>query len=76
MALAAMALMLALAGACGAGAAGAHGESARLGEAIVDASVAEVKAIRDNLLKAIDTIKGSRLGIVSGAQALYELPVV
>jgi len=74
-ALAAMALMLALAGAVWWWRRWrARRESARLGEAIVDASVAEVKAIRDNLLKAIDTIKGSRLGIVSGAQALYELP--
>ena len=39
-----------------------------------DHSVEEVKAIREGLLKAIDTIKGSRLGIVSGARALYELP--
>jgi len=39
-----------------------------------DQSADEVRAIRDGLLKAIDTIKGSRLGIVSGTRALYELP--
>ncbi|MET0264377.1 MAG: type VI secretion system membrane subunit TssM [Duganella sp.] len=37
-------------------------------------SAAEVRAIREGLLKAIDTIKGSRLGIVAGTRALYELP--
>ena len=59
-------------------------ESARLADAIGtkaateepqrDQSGAEVKAIRESLLKAIDTIKGSKLGIVSGTRALYELP--
>ena len=39
-----------------------------------DQSADEVRAVRDGLLKAIDTIKGSRLGIVSGKRALYELP--
>jgi type VI secretion system protein ImpL len=39
-----------------------------------DQSGAEVKAIRESMLKAIDTIKGSKMGIVSGARALYELP--
>jgi type VI secretion system protein VasG len=39
-----------------------------------DQSGAEVKAIRDSMLKAIDTIKGSKMGIVSGTRALYELP--
>jgi type VI secretion system Hcp family effector len=74
-ALVAIAVMLALAG-------GVWGwrrwrsrrDSERLSEAIVDPSVAEVKAIRDSMLKAIDTIKGSKLGMVSGARALYELP--
>jgi type VI secretion system protein ImpL len=74
-ALAAIAVMLALAG-------GVWGwrrwrsrrDSERLSEAIVDPSVAEVKAIRDSMLKAIDTIKGSKLGMASGARALYELP--
>jgi type VI secretion system protein ImpL len=35
---------------------------------------AEVNSIRDNMLKAIATIKGSKMGIVSGTRALYELP--
>jgi len=39
-----------------------------------DQTAAEVRMIRDSLLKAIDTIKGSKLGIVSGKRALYELP--
>jgi type VI secretion system protein ImpL len=56
----------------------ARRESVRLEEAIgqtsVDPSIAEVKAIRDSMLKAISTIKGSKLGIVAGARALYELP--
>jgi type VI secretion system protein ImpL len=59
----------------------ARRESDKLGEAIgqqqepaADASAAEVKAIRDSMLKAIETIKGSKLGIVSGTRALYELP--
>ncbi|MTV39599.1 type VI secretion system membrane subunit TssM [Duganella radicis] len=56
----------------------ARRESASLGEAISQSSpdpgAAEVKAIRDSMLKAIETIKGSKLGIVSGARALYELP--
>lgn len=39
-----------------------------------DQAGAEVKAIRESLLKAIETIKGSKLGIVSGTRALYELP--
>jgi len=74
-ALAAIAVMLALAGAVwGWRRWRARRASERLGEAIVDPSVAEVKAIRDSMLKAIDTIKGSKLGMVSGARALYELP--
>jgi type VI secretion system protein ImpL len=74
-ALAAIAAMLALAGAVwGWRRWRARRESELLGEAIVDPTVAEVKAIRDNMLKAIDTIKGSKLGMVSGARALYELP--
>jgi type VI secretion system protein ImpL len=58
----------------------ARRESDQLGAAIgrqqpsADPAIAEVKAIRDNMLKAIDTIKGSKLGIVSGSRALYELP--
>jgi len=51
--------------------------SDRLGQAIgqsADSSAAEVKAIRSSLLKAIETIKGSKLGMVSGKRALYELP--
>jgi len=39
-----------------------------------DLSGAEVKAIRESMLKAIDTIKGSKMGIISGTRALYELP--
>ncbi|MBA5608405.1 type VI secretion system membrane subunit TssM [Duganella sp. FT3S] len=35
---------------------------------------AEVNAIRDSMLKAIATIRGSKMGRVSGARALYELP--
>ncbi|MYM66359.1 type VI secretion system membrane subunit TssM [Pseudoduganella sp. FT55W] len=78
-ALAAIAAMLALAGAVWWWRRWrARRESARLEEAIgqtsVDPTVAEVKAIRDSMLKAIDTIKGSKLGIVAGARALYELP--
>ncbi|MBA5639496.1 type VI secretion system membrane subunit TssM [Duganella sp. LX20W] len=38
------------------------------------ATRAEVSAIRDSMLKAIATIKGSKMGMVSGARALYELP--
>jgi type VI secretion system protein ImpL len=34
----------------------------------------ELQAVRDTMLKAIGTIRGSRLGIVSGKRALYELP--
>jgi type VI secretion system protein ImpL len=59
-------------------------ESDKLGEAIGkqaeaeslprDQSGAEVKAIRESMLKAIETIKGSKMGIVSGTRALYELP--
>jgi type VI secretion system protein ImpL len=68
----------------------ARRESDKLGEAIGAETVlavagqaesqargqsgAEVKAIRDSMLKAIETIKGSKMGIVSGARALYELP--
>ena len=62
----------------------ARGDAEQLAQAIAvpvcaetiqrDQSLDEVKAIREGLLKAIDTIKGSRLGIVSGARALYELP--
>ncbi|TFW13949.1 type VI secretion system membrane subunit TssM [Duganella callida] len=52
----------------------ARRESEQLGTAIVSAADAEVKAIRDSMLKAIDTIKGSKLGMVAGHRALYELP--
>ncbi|WP_343730868.1 type VI secretion system membrane subunit TssM [Duganella sp.] len=56
----------------------ARRESRHLGEAIgqadADPSAAEVKAIRDSMLRAIETIRSSKLGIVSGARALYELP--
>ncbi|QJD93943.1 type VI secretion system membrane subunit TssM [Duganella dendranthematis] len=58
----------------------ARRESERLGEVIgkqepsADPSAAEVKVIRDSMMKAIETIKGSKLGIVAGASALYELP--
>jgi type VI secretion system protein ImpL len=60
----------------------AQRESEQLGEAIstppppkvADPSRAEVDALRESLLKAIDTIKGSKMGMVSGARALYELP--
>ncbi|WP_208023835.1 hypothetical protein [Duganella aquatilis] len=80
-ALAATAVMLALAGAAWWWRRWrAKRESDQLGEAIgrqepsADPSAAEVKAIRESMLKAIDTIKGSKLGIVSGTRALYELP--
>ncbi|MYN15426.1 type VI secretion system membrane subunit TssM [Rugamonas sp. FT107W] len=59
-------------------------ESEQLGAAIgaqvatetqsADQSGAEVKAIRNDMLKAIETIRGSKMGIVSGTRALYELP--
>jgi type VI secretion system protein ImpL len=63
----------------------AQHESDRLGEAIgrqaaaeadapKDQAGAEVKAIRESMLKAIDTIKGSKMGVISGKRALYELP--
>jgi type VI secretion system protein ImpL len=59
----------------------ARRESEQLGEAIgapaaveQDGSQAEVAAIRDSMLKAIATIKGSKMGLVSGTRALYELP--
>jgi len=64
----------------------ARQESEQLGEAIgaatavtaaakpSDPARAEVDALRESLLKAIDTIKGSKMGIVSGKRALYELP--
>ncbi|MFS2134834.1 type VI secretion system membrane subunit TssM [Duganella sp. Dugasp56] len=52
----------------------ARRESDKLGEAIGTQSGAEVKAIRDSMMKAIETIKGSKMGIVSGKRALYELP--
>jgi type VI secretion system protein VasG len=52
----------------------ARRESDRLGEAIGAQSGAEVKAIRDSMMRAIETIKGSKMGIVSGRRALYELP--
>lgn len=80
-ALIATAVMLALAGAVwGWRRWRARRESGQLGQAIsqpepvADPSVAEVNAIRDSMLKAIDTIKGSKLGIVAGTRALYELP--
>jgi hypothetical protein len=34
----------------------------------------DINAIRDAMLKAIGTIRQSRLGVVSGTRALYELP--
>jgi type VI secretion system protein ImpL len=52
----------------------ARRDSDKLGEAIGTQSGAEVKAIRDSMMKAIETIKGSKMGIVSGKRALYELP--
>jgi type VI secretion system protein ImpL len=64
----------------------ARRESEQLGEAIGaqaradaaahadDPTQAEVGAIRDSMLKAIATIKGSKMGLVSGTRALYELP--
>ncbi|WP_229225020.1 type VI secretion system membrane subunit TssM [Duganella violaceipulchra] len=62
----------------------ARRESEQLGAAIgaqaaaetppQDQSGAEVKLIRDDMLKAIDTIRGSKMGLVSGTRALYELP--
>ncbi|MRW89099.1 type VI secretion system membrane subunit TssM [Duganella sp. FT80W] len=78
-ALAATVVMLALAGAVwGWRRWRARRDAEQLGEAIgkpsEDPTAAEVKAIRDSMLKALDTIKGSKLGIVSGKHALYELP--
>lgn len=63
----------------------ARAQAAQLGGAIrADASAAparagaanreEVAIVRDKLFAAIETIKGSRLGQVAGAAALYELP--
>ncbi|HEV7815134.1 MAG TPA: type VI secretion system membrane subunit TssM, partial [Janthinobacterium sp.] len=63
----------------------ARRESERLGLAIGDQGAAararpggqhreELNTIRDNMLKAINTIKSSKLGLVAGAAALYELP--
>ncbi|NVD71283.1 type VI secretion system membrane subunit TssM [Duganella sp. BJB1802] len=84
-ALAATALMLALAGLVWLWRRRrASRESEQLGAAIgaqaatekqsSDQSGAEVKAIRNDMLKAIETIRGSKMGIVSGTRALYELP--
>ncbi|WP_051077423.1 type VI secretion system membrane subunit TssM [Janthinobacterium sp. HH01] len=54
---------------------GAHAATTAQAELQVrDQSEAEVKAIRDSMLKAIETIRGSKMGIVSGTRALYELP--
>src|SRR5476649_144141 len=39
-----------------------------------DAPREEVDTIHDSMLKAIATIKGSKLGLMSGKRALYELP--
>ncbi|UGQ44837.1 type VI secretion system membrane subunit TssM [Massilia endophytica] len=61
----------------------AQASAAALEKAIVEpdpAQLAEansrkdVEIVRDGVLKAIATIKGSRLGVVSGRRALYELP--
>ena len=62
----------------------ARRESEQLGEAIssvpapaaatAEPARAEVDALREGLLKAIETIKGSKMGISAGARALYELP--
>jgi len=84
-ALAATALMLALAGLVWLWRRRrASRESEQLGAAIgaqaatetqsSDQSGAEVKAIRNDMLRAIETIRGSKMGIVSGTRALYELP--
>ncbi|HJV01610.1 MAG TPA: type VI secretion system membrane subunit TssM [Burkholderiaceae bacterium] len=53
---------------------GQAGGPASTGGADGAATRAEVNAIRDSMLKAIATIKGSKMGMVSGARALYELP--
>ena len=39
-----------------------------------EANQHDMAVVRDGMLKAIATIKGSRLGIVAGKRALYELP--
>ncbi|MGV7210259.1 type VI secretion system membrane subunit TssM [Oxalobacteraceae bacterium A2-2] len=54
----------AMAGAAAQPAGGAGAEAARV----------DIQALRDGVLKAIATIRGSRMGRVSGARALYELP--
>ena len=46
------------------------------GAAKSDGPREEVDTIRDSMLKAIATIKGSKLGLMSGKRALYELPCV
>ncbi|MCA1246205.1 type VI secretion system membrane subunit TssM [Massilia sp. MS-15] len=51
----------------------------RMASAIVegesrDAATAETAVLRKNMLEAIATIKGSKLGLTRGAAALYELP--
>jgi type VI secretion system protein ImpL len=48
--------------------------AAEPGDRLGDRQREELNAIRENMQKAIDTIRGSKLGLVSGAAALYELP--
>ncbi|QBI04867.1 type VI secretion system membrane subunit TssM [Pseudoduganella albidiflava] len=55
--------------------------AARLERAIEESSAppaatveGDVEVLRSGLLKAIDTIRGSKLGIKTGSRALYELP--
>lgn len=38
------------------------------------AAAAEIQALRQRMLEAVKTIKTSKLGQMSGAEALYELP--
>ena len=53
----------------------AIGVSAQSPEAAADAATrADVDVLREGLLRAIGTIRSSKLGIRSGSRALYELP--
>ncbi|MFT3721058.1 type VI secretion system membrane subunit TssM [Pseudorhodoferax sp.] len=49
-------------------------QAARAARAVPDDKRAEVAALRERMHQAIKTIKGSKLGQLAGAGALYELP--